>query len=107
MKLVDLGGSEIAESCHLGNVRAAWAYWRGSRQWQVIRSENRVVLIEGQPDRFPQANEPIEQWLEGRSGSFRGFEIAQDRASQRAVVRVFTDPLCTRPVYYLISDGGV
>jgi hypothetical protein len=107
MKLVDLGGSEITESCQLGNVRAAWAYWRGSRQWQVTRSENRVVLIEGQPDRFPQANESIERWLEGRSGSFRGFEIAQDRASQRAVVRVFTDPLCTRPVYYLISDRGV
>lgn len=107
MKVVDLGESEITEQCELGNVRAAWAYWQNSRQWSITRSANRVVLIEGQPDRLPYPDESIEKWLEGRSGSFRGFELVSDRATQCVKVLVFADPLCTRPVYYLICDECV
>ena len=107
LKVVDLGESEITEQCELGNVRAAWAYWQNSRQWNITRTAKRVVLIEGQPDRLPYPDESIEQWLEGRSGSFRGFELVSNRLSPRAKVLVFTDPLCTRPVYYLITDECV
>jgi hypothetical protein len=107
MKLVDLGGCEIAGTFELGDARAAWAHWSNSRQWQITGAENRIILIEGQPDRYPSAGEPIEKWLEGRSGSFRGFEIVRDSATHPAKVRVFVDPLCTRPVYYLITGEGV
>ncbi len=107
MKLVDLGGCEITGTFALGNVRAAWACWRNSRQWQITRGDERIVLIEGQPDRYPRAEESIEQWLVGRSGSFRGFEIVRHPGTQHAKVRVFTDPLCTRPVYYLPTRDGV
>jgi hypothetical protein len=107
MKLVDLGGSEIAGTFQLGDVRAAWAHWSNTRQWQITRSENRLVLIEGQPDRYPSVGEPIEKWLVGRSGSFRGFEIVRDAATRPVKVRVFVDPLCTRPVYYLVTGKGV
>jgi hypothetical protein len=107
MKVVDLGESEITGQCELENVRAAWAYWQNSRQWSITRSANRVVLIEGQSDRLPYPDESIEKWLEGRSGSFRGFELVSDRVTQRVKVLVFTDPLCTRPVYYLICDECV
>ena len=104
MKLVDLGHSEIAEQLELGNVRAAWAYWQGSSQWNITWSGNGVILIEGQPDRFPYPDESIEKWLEGRSGSFRGFEVVRNRVTERTKVLVFTDPLCTRPVYYLMCN---
>ena len=107
MKVVDLGECEIAQMCELGNIRAAWTYWQNARQWSITRTANRVVLIEGQPDRLPYPDESIEKWLYGRSGSFRGFQLAEDPVSQRAKVLVFADPLCTRPVYYLISDGCV
>jgi len=107
MKLVDLGGSEITESFELGDARAAWAHWSNTRQWQITRAESRLLLIEGQPDRYPSAGEPIEKWLEGRYGSFRGFEITSEGATRPAKVRVFVDPLCTRPVYYLVTSKGV
>ena len=107
IKLVDFGACEIAGGCELGNVRAAWAYWGNSRQWHVVQTANRVLLIEGQPDRLPHAGEPIERWLEGRSGSFRGFEITQDGAEPATTILVFTDPLCTRPLYYLPSSSSV
>jgi hypothetical protein len=107
MKLVDLGGSEITGTFELGHARAAWAHWSNARQWRITRSESRVVLIEGQPDRYPRTDEPIHNWLEGRSGSFRGFEIVRDAASRAAKVRVFVDPLCTRPVFYLVTGDGV
>lgn len=107
MKVVDLGECEITQQCELGNVRAAWAHWRGTSQWSITQTAKRVVLIEGQPDRLPYPDESVETWLEGRSGSFRGFELAEDPVSRRTKVLVFTDPLCTRPVYYLISDECV
>ena len=107
MKVVDLGECEIAQMCELGNIRAAWTYSQNARPWSITRTANRVVLIEGQPDRLPYPDESLEKWLHGRSGSFRGFELAEDPVSQRAKVLVFADPLCTRPVYYLISDGCV
>ncbi len=107
MKLVDLGGSEVTAQCELGNARAAWAHWQETQQWRITQTANRMVLIEGQPSRYPRADEPVEKWLEGCGGSFRGFEITNDTSAQRSKVRVFTDPLCTRPVYYLVTSDGV
>ena len=106
IKLVDLGESEITDSFVLGNVRAAWTYWRTSKQWKIERTRDRLLLIEGQPDRFPNPGESLEYWLQGRYGSFRGFEISAD-GTGRAMLRVFTDPLCTRPVYYLQANDNV
>lgn len=107
MKLVDFGGCEITGSSELGNVRAAWTYWRNSRQWYIASDSHRTLLIEGQPDRFPYPEETLPAWLNGRSGSFRGFEIIRDGGAEAAIVRVFADPLCTRPVYYLVSKSSV
>ena len=104
-RLVDLGGCEIEGSCERGSARAAWTYWRNSRQWHVTISANRVRLIEGQPDRLPYTDETIEQWLENRAGSFRGFEIT--RGPQESRIVAFVDPLCTRPLYYLASPSGI
>jgi Asparagine synthase len=105
MRLVDLGESEITEHCELAGMRASWAYWEGSAQWRIRKSPASVLVIEGQPDRYPHAGESIEHWLAGRSGSFRGFELVETGAG--GLVRIFTDPLCTRPVYYLISGDSV
>lgn len=107
IKLVDLGGCEIEGSCELGSARAAWTYWRNSSQWHVITGANRVRLIEGQPDRLPYADEAIEHWLQGRAGSFRGFEITCGPNTRESTVLAFVDPLCTRPLYYLASHSGI
>ena len=83
MKLVDLGGCEITDKFEIGNVRGAWAYLNGSAQWRITKTVDRVLLIEGQPDRFPGEGVPIDRWLDGRSGSFRGFEVVQSNGSGR------------------------
>ncbi len=107
LKLVDVGGCEVTGCCELGNARAAWTHWRGSAQWHIARTPKRVLLIEGQPDRLPHAQEPLQSWLAGRSGSFRGFEITYEGPTHPATVRIFTDPLGARPVYYLVSESNV
>jgi hypothetical protein len=105
-KLVDLGGCEVTGGVEMGNVAAAWTHWLNSGQWCITNTPDRTLLIEGQPDRFPHSEEPLERWLDGRSGSFRGFEITR-QDSNRSTVRLFTDPLCTRPVYYLAGASSV
>jgi hypothetical protein len=107
MKLVDLGGSEITGKRELGNIRLAFAYWRNSQQWHIAETANRIVLIEGQPDRYPTPGESIEDWLKGRSGSFRGVEIARSAETEPAKALVFTDPIGTRPIYFLVSGDRV
>ncbi|HTZ90048.1 MAG TPA: hypothetical protein VMA71_06900 [Alloacidobacterium sp.] len=106
MKVVDFGGCEIRDGIELGSFRAAWTYWGNSKQWHVRRDPNRALLIEGQPDRLPYAEETLEAWLDGRTGSFRGFEIRSDDVGGSRV-RIFTDPLATRPVYYLAASSSI
>jgi hypothetical protein len=103
MKLLDLGGCEVTDKFQIGNVRGAWAHWSSSSQWRITKTRDRVLLIEGQPDRFPDPGESIERWLEGRSGSFRGFEVVKQNETAPSRVLVFTDPLGTRPVYLLLT----
>jgi hypothetical protein len=105
LKVLDLGGCEITGQFQLGNVRGAWAYFDGSSGWRITKQTDRILLIEGQPDRFPSADESIERWLEGRSGSFRGFEVRQNGSNSPNVL-VFTDPLGTRPVYLFSTPEG-
>jgi hypothetical protein len=105
LKVLDLGGCEVTGRFQLGNVRGAWAYFDGSSGWRITKQADRVLLIEGQPDRCPSPGESIERWLEGRSGSFRGFEVRQNGSSSPKVV-VFTDPLGTRPVYLFSTPEG-
>jgi hypothetical protein len=107
MKLLDLGGCEITGQFQMGSVRGAWAYWEGSCQWRISKTRDRVVVMEGQPDRYPNPGESIECWLAGRSGSFRGFEVVRQKESQRPKVVVFTDPLGTRPVYLFRSNDRI
>jgi len=105
LKVLDLGGCENADQFQIGNVRGAWAYFDGSSGWRITKQRDRVLLIEGQPDRCPSSEESIERWLEGRSGSFRGFEVRQNGPDSPKVL-VFTDPLGTRPVYLFSTSEG-
>ncbi len=77
-----------------------WLHAAQSRQRWVRRSPERLLLIEGAPDRLPRENESILDWLPGRWGSFRGFEIVCGSAPASTQVTVFVDPLCTRPIFY-------
>jgi hypothetical protein len=95
MKLLDLGGCEITDQFQVGTVRGAGDYWDGSSQRRTTKTRDRVLLVEGQPDRFPDPGESIECWLDGRSGSFRGFEVVRQNESAPLRVVIFTDPLGT------------
>jgi hypothetical protein len=101
LKLVDLGDCEILRGYQFGRVRAGWARWAGSRQLWVRESPNGVFLIEGEPDRLPRINERARDWLPGRTGSFRGFEIERQNEAAPARVCAFVDPLGTRPIFLL------
>ncbi|MBV8808750.1 MAG: hypothetical protein JO033_08750 [Acidobacteriaceae bacterium] len=97
--VVDLGASDVFGEFASGLVSARWCYCRTSAQRHILEDDGRVLFLEGQPDRLPEKGEPIEKWLDGRSGSFRGFEIADD------AVRIFVDPLGTRPVFLFERAG--
>lgn len=107
LKLVDLGECEIIRGYALGHVRAGWARWAGSRQLTIRESRDRVLFIEGQPDREPRPGETARDWLPGRTGSFRGFEIELLGAGEPARICVFVDPLGTRPIFLWNGAGRV
>lgn len=99
LKLVDAGECPVTGSFRAGTVAAVWANLGDAAQWRTYEQPGRLLIVEGQPDRFPNEQESLEEWLPGRWGSFRGFEIAGER------VRAFVDPLGTRPVHYVKSAG--
>jgi hypothetical protein len=107
LRLVDLGDCEILRGYVVGRVRAGWARWHGSRQLIIRESRDRVLFIEGEPDRQPGPGETAREWLPGRTGSFRGFEIEEASGGGPARVRVFVDPLATRPVFLLSGASRV
>jgi len=98
LKLVDLGECEEVKSRVAGRARAAWARWRDSHQLNLIETSDRLLLIEGQPDRPPAADEALPRWLDGRGGSFRGFQLEYGCASRPVRICAFVDPLGTRPI---------
>jgi len=99
LRVVDLGAPNAMQLIAGPQTRLAWTRWRGSKQLHLSRDPTRVVWIEGAPDRLPDESETIEQWLSGRWGSFRGLEIALSGGAP--AVTCFTDPLGTRPIYFL------
>jgi hypothetical protein len=100
LRLVDLGECNIVQSRSFAGARVAWARWRGSRHLTIIEKPDRLLLVEGQPDRAPDFEESLQDWLDGRSGSFRGFEI-EFRRGRPTRICAFVDPLNTRPIYLL------
>jgi hypothetical protein len=102
LRLVDLGACTASGSCQQRNVAAAWIYPERSHHWWIRRSDNALLLIEGAPDRLPGEHERLLDWLPGRWGSFRGFEISFSSSSSPQIT-VFVDPLCTRPIFYRAS----
>jgi len=104
LKLVDLANCEIVRSYEFDQIRAGWARWGGSRQLHVREHNGGLLWIEGEPDRQPHPDETVEKWLPGRTGSFRGFEIAREGTGP-ARVSAFVDPLGTRPIFVLEREG--
>jgi hypothetical protein len=100
LKLVDLSEGDVLQSRVYGRTRLAWARWRDSRQLSVIERRDRLLLIEGQPDRLPAAEEPLPDWLVHRGGSFRGLQI-EFGGGRPVRICAFVDPLNTRPIYLL------
>jgi len=107
LKLVDLGECEEVKSRVAGRARVAWARWRDSHQLNLIETSDRLLLIEGQPDRPPAADEELQRWLDGRGGSFRGFQLEYPCASRPVRICAFVDPLGTRPIYLLSSRNRI
>lgn len=105
LKLVDLGESNVSGWWKQGPVMAAWTHWEGHPQFHVWRHRNRLLWLEGQPDRLPGQEESIAAWLKGRWGSYRGVEIRCE-PNQPVGVTAFVDPLGTRPLYYRITPEG-
>gem|GEM_PF-1363287 len=108
LRMVDLGESDCRQSRRCGAARAGWARWRSSRHLYVVETPGRLFYLEGQPDRLPREGEALRQWLDGRGGSFRGFEIRWDAAAPGpAQITAFVDPLGTRPIFLLRTAGRV
>ena len=100
LRLVDVTQCTTADNFTCSDVTAVWLHAALSRQRWVRRSPQQLLFIEGAPDRLPRENESLLDWLPGRWGSFRGFEIGCDSPQAPAQMTVFVDPLCTRPVFY-------
>ncbi len=107
LKLVDLGGCEVHESVVVGGTQASWAHWTGTHQWKIIRNSQRVLLVEGQVDRYPDPDEELNHWLPRRWGSFRGFQIDCRQGSDTyGRVTAFVDRMATRPIFYIHVPGS-
>jgi len=108
VQVVDLGASDGVDFFHGDLIRAAWVFPSGSRLWRVFRAPDWVLVIEGQPDRYPAEGESLNHWLAGRWGSFRGFEIRLGEGQKSGgTVSAFVDPLATRPMYYMAQGGRI
>lgn len=107
-RLVDLGVPDKWDGIDFGGAQCAWSGRRVARQLRIEHSPRRFFFLDGQPDRFPEPDEPAESWLDGRWGTFRGFELRfrpEDPEFPR--VTVFCDPLASRPVFVLPDTDGV
>jgi hypothetical protein len=105
LRLVDVSQDPASESFHRAGVSAAWTHPPESLHYFVRRTPETLLLVEGAPDRLPREGESLLDWLPGRWGSFRGFEIRFSTQQSPAQVAAFVDPLCTRPIFYHITAG--
>jgi Asparagine synthase len=103
LRLVDITQCTGSGTFHARDVTAVWLHAKQSRQRWIRRSADRLWFIEGAPDRLPRQGESLLEWLPGRWGSFRGFEICSSSPEAPAQVTVFVDPLCTRPIFYRVA----
>jgi hypothetical protein len=101
LKLVDLGQCELVQSRIFGAARIAWARWQAIRQLTIFAAPDRFLFVEGQPDRLPAHDEGLTQWLAGRAGSCRGFQVELVHPGGPPRICAFVDPLATRPIYLL------
>jgi hypothetical protein len=101
LRPVDLGRPDTAQAFAWGSARLACSYRGASRQWWTREQGGRLLWIEGQPDRYPREDEPLEDWLQGgRWGSYHGVEIRPPQApSSPPQATIFADPLGTRPLF--------
>ena len=104
LKLVDLGQCEVVQSRNFGSVRIAWTRWQITRQLTVIERPDRLLFVEGQPDRMPARDEGLRHWLDGRTGSFRGFQVQFGPPGGLPWICAFVDPLGTRPIHLLCTE---
>jgi hypothetical protein len=49
----------------------------------------------------------LQCWLDGRGGSFRGFQLEYGGAGRPVRICAFVDPLGTRPIYLLSSPNRI
>ncbi len=105
LRLVDLGQCTVSGSFQQDGLSAAWIRPERSTHWWVRRTASQLLLIEGAPDRLPSGDESLSEWLPGRWGSFRGFEISFSIPQCPAQITAFVDPVCTRPIFYRFSAG--
>jgi hypothetical protein len=103
LRLVDLGESTQSDIFQLDNLTAAWIRPPDSTHYWVRRTPQSLLFIEGTPDRLPRESESLSEWLPGRWGSFRGFEIIAT-PQQLPQITAFVDPVCTRPIFYRATD---
>ena len=61
LKLVDLGQCELVQSRVFGTARIAWARWQATRQLTIFETPDRLLFVEGQPDRWPAYDEKLTQ----------------------------------------------
>jgi hypothetical protein len=107
LKLVDLGQCELVQSRIFGTTRIAWARWQATRQLTIFETPDRFLFVEGQPDRLPAYDEELTQWLNGRAGSFRGFQVKLGSPDRPPRICAFVDPLATRPIYLLSTPKRI
>jgi len=105
LRLVDVSQCTASVSFQTGGVAAVWVHPAESRHCWVRRAPDHVLFIEGVPDRLPREGEALLDWLRGRWGSFRGFEISRASNGGPAQVTAFVDALCTRPIFYRMASG--
>ncbi len=105
LRLVDVTHRAVSEGYQGDDITAAWIHPPESRHYWVRRAPAHLLFIEGVPDRLPREGESLLDWLPGRWGSFRGFEISSSAHPGPAQVTAFVDPLCTRPIFYRVAAG--
>jgi hypothetical protein len=105
LRLVDVSQRSVSDSFQTKGVAGAWIHPPESRHYWVRRTSDHLLFIEGVPDRLPRAGEALQDWLTGRWGSFRGFEVSLTSSERTSQVTAFVDPLCTRPIYYRQAAG--
>ncbi len=105
LRLVDVCQRSVSGSFQTDGAAAAWIHPQESRHYWLRRAPDHLLFIEGVPDRLPRQDESLLDWLCGRWGSFRGFEISRPSNIVPAQVTAFVDPLCTRPIFYRAAAG--